>query len=318
MIECLSLGILFADVACTPIDHLPHQGELVPTDRVSLNLGGCAANVALDLAKLGVRTGISGCVGDDPFGDYIRKSLDVDLIDTSGVQVMPSAGTASTMMVNVKGEDRRFISTPGANTLYTVDQISLESVLQAKILYIGGYLVMPGLEDQSFITLLHEARKAGAKVVLDVVLFGPRNSWEALTNILHQVDVFLPNNDEAAVITGMSDPLDQANFFRNAGAKTVVITQGESGSLLVTKNLRLRAGVYPVDFVGGAGSGDAFDAGYIAGMLEGEDPAGCLRWGAALGASSVRDVSTTSSVFTRDEARRFMEENELDVKIEEF
>ena len=78
----------------------------------------------------------------------------------------------------------------------------------------------------------------------------------------------------------------EAETFRSWGAKQVVITQGEAGSLLISENEKLRAGVYPVDFVGGAGSGDAFDAGFIAGMLAGEDAEGCLRWGAALGASS--------------------------------
>ena len=113
------------------------------------------------------------------------------------------------------------------------------------------------------------------------------------------------------MITGLRDPLQQAERFRDAGAKTVVITQGERGSLLVSDKLRLRAGVYPIEFVGGAGSGDAFDAGYIAGLLAGEDPAGCLRWGSALGASCVRAIGATESVFNRDEAEAFLREHTL-------
>jgi sugar/nucleoside kinase (ribokinase family) len=117
-------------------------------------------------------------------------------------------------------------------------------------------------------------------------------------------------------LTGLSDPLEQAERFRDAGAATVVITQGQKGSLLVGDGLRLRAGVYPSKFVSGTGSGDAFDAGYIAGLLAGEDPAGCLRWGSALGASCVQSIGATESVFNRQQAQQFMQEHALEM--EEF
>jgi sugar/nucleoside kinase (ribokinase family) len=131
---------------------------------------------------------------------------------------------------------------------------------------------------------------------------------------LPETDVFLPNDDEAALITGIEDPLEQAERFREAGAKTVVITRGDKGSLLVTDGLRLRGGTYPVQFVGGTGSGDAFDAGFIAGLLAGEDPCGCLRWGSALGASCVRSIGATESIFSRAEAEAFMKQHELEIE----
>jgi sugar/nucleoside kinase (ribokinase family) len=162
--------------------------------------------------------------------------------------------------------------------------------------------------------LFRTARAAGAKTVLDVVLFGGEHYWETLARILPETDVFLPNHDEAAIITGIQDPLQQAERFRQAGAKTVVITQGDRGSLLVTDGLRLRAGVYPTEYVGGTGSGDAFDAGYIAGILAGEGPAGCLRWGSALGASCVRGAGATESVFNRQQALAFMRQHELSME----
>ncbi len=82
----------------------------------------------------------------------------------------------------------------------------------------------------------------------------------------------------------------------------------------MTDGLRLRAGIYPTTFVGGTGSGDAFDAGYIAGLLAGEDPAGCIRWGAALGASCVRAIGATESVFHRDEAEQFIQQHDLEIE----
>jgi len=290
---------------------MPEPGELVPTEGIQLALGGCASNAGLDLAKLGVTVGVSGCVGDDVFGQFILDTLRAGRVDISGIHRIPGAGTASSMVINVTGQDRRFISTPGANTKFTVEHIPPEWVRQAKVFYVGGYLMMPGLETDEFVDLFRTARAGGAKTVLDVVLFGGEHYWKTLEKILPETDVFLPNDDEAAIITGLKDPLQQAERFRQAGAKTVVITEGRRGSLLVADNLRLRCGVYPVEFVGGTGSGDAFDAGYIAGLLAGEGPAGCLRWGSALGASCVRAIGATEAVFTRPEAEAFVRRYEL-------
>jgi sugar/nucleoside kinase (ribokinase family) len=315
-IDCLCTGILFADYICAPIDHLPGPGELVPTESHQLALGGCASNAALDLAKVGVTVGASGCVGDDPFGRFVVETLDEGGVRIDGIHRIPDRGTASSMVINVRGEDRRFISTFGANLLFSVDHIPSDWVEQAKVLYVGGYLTMPALETDAFVDLLRRARAAGTKTVVDVVLTGRECDLEKLAAVLPETDVFLPNDDEAAILLGEKDPLVQAERFREMGAATVVITQGEGGTLLLSDGLRLRSGVYPTEMVGGTGSGDAFDAGYCTGLLLGEDPAGCLRWGSALGASCVRALGATESVFTRPEAEAFMRKHEL--KIEEF
>lgn len=313
-IDCLCAGILFADVACAPVPRLPNAGELVPTERMQLGLGGCASNTGLDLTKLGYRVGVSGCVGDDPFGRVIIEALADGGVDTGGIHRVQGIGSASTMIINVQGEDRRFISTPAACTKFTVDHIPANWVRQAKVIYVGGYYMMPGLETAAMVELFRAARAAGTKTILDVVIYGEPRYWDRLAPLLAETDVFMPNDDEAALITGVKDPLEQAERFRQAGARTVVITEGEKGTLLVGDKRRLRAGVYPIEFVGGTGSGDAFDAGYIAGLLAGEDPAGCLRWGSALGASAVRAIGATEGVFNRAEAEAFMKQHELTIE----
>jgi sugar/nucleoside kinase (ribokinase family) len=292
---------------------MPEPGELMPTERIHLALGGCASNAGLDLAKLGVRVGVSGCVGQDAFGEYVTRTLEAGRVDVRGIHRLEGEGTASTMVINVQGQDRRFISTPGANTKFTVAHIPPEWLRKAKVFYVGGYLMMPGLETDDFVATLRALRAQGTKTVIDVVLFGGEHYQQVLKKVLPETDVFLPNDDEAAIITGLKDPVAQAECFRNMGAKTVCITQGKSGSILLTDGLRLRSGVYPIEYVGGTGSGDAFDAGYIAGLLRGEDPAGCLRWGSALGASCVRGLGATETVFTRPEAEAFMRKHALEV-----
>jgi sugar/nucleoside kinase (ribokinase family) len=108
--------------------------------------------------------------------------------------------------------------------------------------------------------------------------------------------------------------LKQAERFHRAGVGTVVITLGEEGSLLLGDRVCLRAGTYPGQFVGGIGAGDAFDAGYIAALVDGADHRECLRWGTALGASCVGSLGATESVFNRQEALAMMSEHILEIK----
>jgi sugar/nucleoside kinase (ribokinase family) len=315
-IDCLSAGILVADHLCAPIPRLPRSGELVISDRLPVAIGGCAANVAIDLTRVGVRTGVAGCVGCDPFGQFIVDTLAGHGIDTAAIRRMDGVETSGSLIVNVVGEDRRFIHCPGANAVLQAADIPLEWIRRAKVFYVGGYLLMPALERPDGLeALFREARRAGVITVLDVVVPGAGDHWDKLAGVLAATDVFLPNDDEAALITGLTDPLAQADRFRAAGAHTVVITQGRHGAVLVGEGLRLRAGVYPTQFVGATGSGDAFDAGYIAGLLAGADPLGCLKWGAALGASCVRSLSATESVFSREEAEDFLRRHELPVSV---
>lgn len=309
--DCLSVGVLVADHLCAPISHLPRAGELVLTDQLLLSIGGCASNAAIDLVRLGVRVRVVGCVGDDLFGQFIVKSLEDVGVNCTSILRRADAQTSGTLIVNVSGEDRRFIHTMGANARLTAADISREQIERAKVFYVGGYLLMPGLDQLELAELFRHARKHGVTTVLDVVLPGAGDHMRQLEKLLPETDVFLPNNDEAELITGLTDPRQQARRLHEAGATTVVITCGARGTVLVSKGLRLHADCYPVTFVGGTGAGDAFDAGYIAGLLSGGDPRTCLTWGSALGASCVRSIGATDSVFTRVEAEAFMREHSL-------
>lgn len=312
--EVLCVGIIVADHVCTPIDHVPAAGELVLAEGMLLTSGGCAANTAVDLAKMGIRTSIVGRVGDDLFGNIVREMLTRDGVETSGVINTPGADTSQTLIIIVKGEDRRFVHTFGANARLTADDISAERLQGIKVLYVGGYLLMPNLHQDGLVQLFKKAQAAGVKTVLDVGIPGPGEYTSRLTELLPHVDVFLPNDDEAQIMLGESDPCQQALRFHEMGAKMVVITCGEHGSFLVNDEERLESGIFKMDYVDGSGSGDAFDAGFIAGMLRGLDARGCLTMASALGASCVRSVGTTPGVFTAKECELFLQNNKLPIK----
>jgi sugar/nucleoside kinase (ribokinase family) len=312
--DVLCAGIIVADHICTPIPHLPAEGELVMADRLLLTIGGCAANVAVDLTRMGVSAAVTGRVGGDVFGQVVTAMLRDHGLDVSAVRVSAEADTSQTLIVNVAGQDRRFIHAFGANAEFRASDISLDQVAHCRVMYLGGYLLMPNVVPQDLAEVFAAAQRAGARTVLDVVTPGPADYLPRLEPVLPHVDVFLPNNHEGQLITGEADPLRQAELFRRLGASTVVITLGGDGAVLVGNGLRLRAGVYPVPFVDGSGGGDAFAAGCIYGLLTGLNVEDCLRIASALGASCVRAVGTTTGVFTRAECEDFMQRHPLAIE----
>jgi sugar/nucleoside kinase (ribokinase family) len=312
--QVLCAGIIVADHVCTPIDRLPAAGELVMADGMLLTIGGCAANAAVDLAKMRVRTAVVGRVGKDAFGRIVTDFLRDANVDTSNIRASSTAGTSQTLIVNVQGQDRRFIHTFGANAEFSAADVPLPLLDTCKVLYVGGYLLMPGLQDDELIPLFDAARAKGVKTVVDVAIPQPGDYLPRLKKLLPHVDVFLPNNHEGELITGEKDPVRQAEAFHRLGVRTAVITMGGDGSILVQDGLRLRAGVYRVPFVDGSGGGDAFDAGYMYGLLHGMGPEDCLRVASALGASCVRAIGTTPGVFTEPECKTFLQEQVLKVE----
>lgn len=299
---------------CAPVERMPKAGELVMTDRLALTVGGCAANAAVDLSRLGVSVQVAGRVGDDVFGRFVVDRLREWGVGTAGVQVTPETDTSQTLIVNVRGQDRRFLHSFGANGRFTGADIPLERVRDCRVLYVGGYLLTPALTQDDLVPVFQTARSAGVTTVLDVGVPEPGEYMNRLDRLLPLADFFLPNIDEAKAITGIADPVSQADRFREAGAETVVVTCGAEGSVLVSRENRLRAGTYTIDFVDGSGCGDAFDAGFIFGLLEGYDAEMCLRWASALGASCVRAIGTTAGVFTRQEAEAFVGEQPLQIE----
>jgi sugar/nucleoside kinase (ribokinase family) len=312
--QVLCAGIIVADHVCHPVSHVPAAGELVMTDKMLLTIGGCAANAAVDLVKMEVEAAVVGRVGSDVFGRVVIDMLRDHGVNTSAIQTTPNVDTSQTLIVNVTGQDRRFIHTFGANAVFSAADIPLDRVKQCRVLYLGGYLVMPRMVQDELIATFAAAQQNGAKTVLDVVVPGPGEYLSRLDRLLPHIDVFLPNDHEAGVMAGEPDPVKQAEMFRQLGAKTVVITMGGEGSVLVSDKVRLRAGVFSVPFVDGSGGGDAFDAGFIYGMLNDMSPEDCLRVASALGASCVRAIGTTPGVFTRSECEDFLRKNSLRIE----
>ncbi|HLJ57955.1 MAG TPA: carbohydrate kinase family protein [Chthonomonadaceae bacterium] len=304
-----------ADIFVPPMPALPDPGELRATDDFVLDSGGCAANVAAALARLGVPASVTGRVGRDLFGDFVIDHLRAAGVDTDAIRRSDTLGTAKTVVLTVAGEDRRFVHTFGANAEFSAGDIDIGGIVSGDVLYLGGLLVMPSVDAGAAAALFRAARERGAVTVLDVVVPAgdAAGAMEQLERILPHTDYFTPNEAEARVLTGETDSLEQARRFRAAGCGAVLLTRGRHGTLLVTEKTCVEAGVYAVDFVDGSGAGDAFAAGWIAGLLEGWPLVDTLRFASAVGASACTRLGCTTGVFTRQQALEFVAARTLEL-----
>ncbi|MCA8996899.1 MAG: carbohydrate kinase family protein [Planctomycetaceae bacterium] len=312
--DVICVGLVVADHVCAPISRFPPAGELVTTRSLTLTIGGCAANVAVDLAKLGVSASLVGKVGDDVFGQYVRDELERCGVNCRGMSISPTTQTSGTMVVNVQGEDRRFIHAVGANAELTGGEVTDGDLAAAKILYVGGFGLNAALSGENVAQLFQRARKHGVRTVLDVVVDHPKMVSEMLPAPLQHTDLFLPNTDEARMLSGLAAPNEQAEHFLKMGARTVIITQGPGGALLQEQGRPpVRISSHAVEQVDGTGGGDAFVAGYLYGLLKEASVEECLNYGAASGASCVQIAGATTGVLRAPELEAFVAEHRLGV-----
>ena len=157
--------------------------------------------------------------------------------------------------------------------------------------------------------MLGYCRQRGIVTVVDVVVPEGDSQMELLLPLLPHTDYFLPNDDESERLTGCADTEQQMVTFLRHGVGTVVITRGAAGSAAASGDQRWQAGAYRVNSIDPSGSGDAFAAGLVTGVLRGWDMAETLGYAAALGASATTAVGTTDGVFTAEQARAFIDEH---------
>ena len=313
--DVICLGILVADIFASPIDSMPAAGELKVTDRLLLSAGGCATNTAACLRRLGRSVKVVGKVGKDLFGDFVLGDLERLGIGASHVKRSQTHATSATFIINVQGEDRRYVHYVGANADFSLADVDCSVLDGSGALYVGGYLAMPGFSPDDLAQLFREAKRRSLTTVLDVVIPGGCfASVEQIKPVLAYTDVFLPNDDEARALTGQVDPMGQADYLAHLNPDcTVVITLGSHGALARRGPEVIQANTFEMESVDESGAGDAFAAGFITGLLENWSLDHTLRFASAVGASCTRALGCTEGVFHFDEAQSYIAKNPLDI-----
>ena len=300
--DVLSLGIYVIDVLGRPIDQFPEKGKLALFDELEIHTGGCANNTALVLARLGVSAGAMGKIGTDAFGDLILQALIDNGVDATGMRQDADVSTSFTFVAIASDGERTFYHYIGANGELCEADLNWELIKTTKILHIAGALVMPRFDGAPMANVLREAKRLGITTSLDTAYDATGKWMETLEPCLHHVDIFMPSIVEAQQLTGLSECGEIAQFLRNHyNIQTIAIKMGENGSYISTPETELSVPAYPVNVVDATGAGDAYVAGFLAGIIMGWDLEATGELASATGAACVTAIGTTAGIQNLEE-----------------
>ena len=293
-LDVVCLGILVVDLIARPVERLPARGTLELVDEISMRGGGSALNTASALARLGLRVGVAGKVGADPFGEFLLSLIDERGIDGRCVLVDRAVSTSATVaLVDGEGE-RTFLHLTGANGQLRAEELDRELLFSGRALHLAGALVLDQLDGEPAAQLLADAQRRRIHTSLDTIFASGR--WERVLPSLPYADLFTPGLHEAQAISGEDDPAAAASWLRNRGAKDVVVTMGPAGCYAAGADFAGRLAPPPVDVVDGTGSGDAFAAGLIYAKLAGWPFERGVRLANAAGALATTAVGASEGV----------------------
>ena len=307
---------MVADIFASPLARLPDPGELVLSDRIAIFPGGNALNTAIALRRLGENVAVAGSIGDDALGRLLLDQMETRGLDVRGVRRESGGRTAATFILRLEGEDRRFIHSLGVAATFSGEHVSPELIPDNGIMLVGGYLKLGAWDDNVLADLMRHARRRNCTVVFNICI--ARDSGvdpRRCLLLLEHVDVFVPNEDEARILTGETLPELQAKALRQAGARMAVITRGANGLFADDGERSVRMGIFQVPVVDPSGCGDCFTAGLIAALLRGWETVRSLEFASAVGAIGATALGCTDGVPSFAEVERFLERNKVNISV---
>mgnify|MGYP001313731854 FL=1 len=323
--EVICLGELLIDFVSVDPDC-----SLVDSSGFSKAPGGAPANVAAGVARLGRSAGFIGKVGQDPFGAYLRRTLEQTGVDVSRLQVDEHARTTLSFVANLSsgGRDCMFYRNPGADMRLAPEEISESYLAAARVFHYGS--ISLGTEPSRSATLqaLRYARKHGLLVSYDPNLRpslwdNPAHAEREIRFGFANADVVKISEEEMAFVTGRQSLEAGAEFILQQGAKLVIITRGADGCYYSDGRASGRLDGHRVDAVETTGAGDAFVAGLLTRLLERRDRIGrfelaadaetveAVRFANAAGALATTKVGAIPAMPTASEVQALLRRQPL-------
>ncbi|HEY2428898.1 MAG TPA: ribokinase, partial [Acidimicrobiales bacterium] len=259
------------------VEHLPRPGETLLATGTRWALGGKGANQAVAAARQGLRTAFVGAVGDDSDAAVLRDGLGAEDLDLAALRRVAGTPSGRAFITVAADGANTVLVAPGANRHLTADDVA-----DAATMIRPGAVVLAQLEisDEAVMAALRAGRAAGATTVLNPAPARPLDP-----ELLALCDVLVPNETEAAALSGVADPAAGADALaRIAPATTIIVTRGELGALV-----RLPGGpavpvpAIPVTAVDTVAAGDAFCGVLAAALSEGRPLADAVRRAVAAG-----------------------------------
>ena len=283
---------------------LDHHKPLPEVERFERKLGGSSANMAVGLARLGLRVGMIAALGDDALADYLVGFLRNEGVDTRFVQRVPGCNT-SLCLTEVSPPDRFpqvFYRKEPADTRVRVGPGELDYARQARLFITNGTSLAADPSRTATLQALEAARGAGARTVLDVDYrasswASPEEAGVQARRALPFTDVVIGNEDEVELLTGERDAARQVRRALDAGPGLLVRKLGARG---VEAHARDGSSSFEAPFavtvVSTIGAGDGFASGFLYALHRGRPLSECLRLGNAAAAIVVSRVGCSDAM----------------------
>lgn len=282
--------------------------------------GGSAANTIVGLSRLGIGTGYLGKVADDEAGKLLMDDLTSEGVNTRGVRVSSGRSGECLIMVDRRGE-RGILVDPGVNDTITISDVEtgidihpekgpdialgmtagsgMELMNNTGLVHFTSFVCR--ISDTSFETQKQIAARTKAGISFDPGTLYAERGMKALMEFIKRARVVLPNDRELECMTGCRDVRDGADMLIEAGAQWVAVKMGSRGCYVTDGTSAVEILPHNVDVVDTTGAGDAFNAGFIFGMLRGEDIETCGRIGNITASISIGHRGAREGLPSRDE-----------------
>ncbi len=296
-VSCVGLTIL--DILGRPVERIPPGGNVDFIDEIRLTVAGTAAGTVIDCAKLGLRSRAVGAVGVDEKGDFVTDTYKRYGIDTDAMQHVEGVPTSATILNVRPNGDRPALHVRGASDHLNIGERELDAVCDAKYLHMGGSGLLQAMDGPPTAALLKAAKARGCVTTFDLI--APNDTtMEIVAPCLPHVDYFMPSMEEAEILSGQTEPDDVAAFFFDRGATTCIFKWGAKGSYLATSGAAERIPAYRIDVVDTTGCGDAYCAGFIAGLNQGWEVDQACRMGTAASALVATGLGSDAGIESFD------------------
>jgi len=290
------VGEIYIDHVMSGFETWPGPGEEVTTEHYTREIGGGCATTACGLSRLGKSVNLVGVIGEDD-APWLQKRL-ADFGITGQGLLRVSGPTGVTLSVSTR-EDRSFFTHTGVNR--QLDQeLRAPGILASLTRARHVHFAMP-LARALAATILPALTEAGCTSSLDV---GYQPAWltdETNHATCQAIDYLLPNEKEAALLSGGHTPADYFAFARKLRMRAAVLKLGAQGAMCAVHDFSVSVRPPEVIAVDSTGSGDAFDAGFIDALLDGSKQEERLRRACICGALSTRVPGALGGLPNREE-----------------
>jgi ribokinase len=299
--DILVIGSLNMDLV-VKTTRLPKPGETIQGEGLRRIPGGKGANQAVAAAKLGKDVHMVGRVGEDSFGQSLISGLSQHGVDTKNVIVDPDAPTGTAViLVDELGENCIVISS-GSNGKVTKGDINniADEIKRARVILLQFEIPIEAVEQA--INIAHEN---GVYIILN-----PAPANEISQEIIGKVDLLVPNETEASLLTGIEvtdkETAAQAGGRLLAqGVKTVIITLGKEGAKMVTDEGVTHIAAHDVEAIDTTAAGDAFVGGLATALVDNLPLPEAVKYGCSTGTLATTKLGAQTSLPDKEEVDAF-------------